>query len=412
MMADPRPTVAEAQAQLLAVIRPGAARSIPLPEALGLILHEVITAPCDVPPHPNAAMDGYAVRAADMADATAAAPVRLPVIGVAAAGGGTPAPLATGTAMRIYTGGVIPLGADTVVRQEDTDLGMETVTITSARDVGRNVRPAGGDVRAGETPVPAGTVLTPARLGVLASLGAATVQIIPPPRIGILATGDELARPGEEALVRQGARLGNSNAVALAASVRAAGGVPVMLGPAPDDLSAIQNAVRPHLEALDMLVTTGGVSVGDRDLVRPALAGLGVTEHFHRVRLRPGGPTVFGTFANGMPWFGLPGNPVSTIVTFLLFVRPAIRQLLGHEEVLPTTLEVEVAEDVARDPMLELHQRCRLTARPGQRPLASLTGPQGSQLLTSMAAADALLVVPAGAGVVRAGEVLGAMVLG
>jgi molybdopterin molybdotransferase len=260
--------------------------------------------------------------------------------------------------------------------------------------------------------VPAGSILTPSRLGVLASLGAATVQVIPPPRIGILATGDELARPGEEALVRQGARLGNSNTVALAASVRAAGGVPVLLGPAADDLTAIRNAVRPHRDALDMLVTTGGVSVGDRDLVRPALAGLGVTEHFHRVRLRPGGPTVFGTFADGMPWFGLPGNPVSTMVTFLLFVRPALRRMLGHEEVLPTTIDVEVAEDVAHDPMLELHQRCRLTARPGQLPLASLTGPQGSQLLTSMAAADALLVVPAGEGVASGGSVMRAVVLG
>jgi molybdopterin molybdotransferase len=412
MMADPRPTVAEAQAELLAVLRPGPARSVPLAQALGLILQEVVTAPCDVPPHPNAAMDGYAVRAVEVTGAAAATPVRLPVAGVAAAGGGTPAPLAPGSAMRIYTGGVIPAGADTVVRQEDTDLGVETVTITSARDVLRNVRPAGGDVRTGDIPVPAGSVLTPARLGVLASLGAATVQVIPPPRIGILATGDELARPGEEALVRQGARLGNSNAVALAASVRAAGGVPVMLGPAADDLTAIRDAVRPHLDALDMLVTTGGVSVGDRDLVRPALAGLGVTERFHRVRLRPGGPTVFGTFPDGMPWFGLPGNPVSTMVTFLLFVRPAIRRLLGHAEVLPAMIEVEVAEDVARDPTLELHQRCRLTARPGQLPLASLTGPQGSQLLTSMAAADALLVVPAGEGVAAGGSVMRAVVLG
>jgi molybdopterin molybdotransferase len=412
MTADPRPTVAEAQAQLLAMIQPGAARSVPLAEALGLVLHDAVTAPCDVPPHPNAAMDGYAVRAAAIAGATPVTPVQLPVAGVAAAGGGTPAPLAPGTAMRIYTGGVIPAGADTVVRQEDTDLGVETVAITSPRDAFRNVRPAGGDVRAGAIPVPAGAVLTPARLGVLASLGAATVQVIPPPRIGILATGDELARPGEEALVRQGARLGNSNTVALAASVRAAGGVPVLLGPAADDLTAIRNAVRPHRDALDMLVTTGGVSVGDRDLVRPALAGLGVTEHFHRVRLRPGGPTVFGTFADGMPWFGLPGNPVSTMVTFLLFVRPALRRMLGHEEVLPTTIDVEVAEDVAHDPMLELHQRCRFTARPGQLPLASLTGPQGSQLLTSMAAADALLVVPAGAGVTSGGSVMRAVVLG
>jgi molybdopterin molybdotransferase len=314
--------------------------------------------------------------------------------------------------MRIYTGGIVPAGADTVVRQEDTDLGRETVSITATRDARRNVRPAGGDVREGAVAVATGSILTPARLGVLASLGAATVTVIPPPRIGILATGDELARPGEEALVRQGARLGNSNAVSLAASVHLAGGVPVLLGPAVDDIPAIQHAVRPHLDSLDALITTGGVSVGDRDLVRPALAGLGVREHFHRVRLRPGGPTVFGRFPSGMPWFGLPGNPVSTMVTFLLFVRPAIRRMLGHQDLLPTTIDVEVGEDIARDTTLELYQRCTLTTWPGQLPLASLTGPQGSQLLTSMAVADALVVVPAGEGVVKAGEVLGAMVLG
>jgi molybdopterin molybdotransferase len=410
-MTDLRPTVSEAQGQILAAVRPGSSQVVPLADALGLILTASVAAPCDVPPHPNAAMDGYAVRAAELAGASVTAPLRLPVVGTAAAGGGTPAPLPPGAAMRIYTGGVVPEGADTVVRQEDTDLGLEAVAIRSARDALRNVRPAGGDVRSGDVPVPVGSVLTPARLGVLASLGAGTVGVIPPPRVGILATGDELARPGEETLVRQGARLGNSNAVSLAASVRLAGGIPVLLGPAPDDISAIQDAVHPHLDRLDVLITTGGVSVGDRDLVRPALGALGVTEAFHRVRLRPGGPSVFGIFPSGLPWFGLPGNPVSTMVTFLLFVRPAIRRMLGHEDVLPTTIDVEVAEEVARDPMLDLHQRCRLTARPGQLPLASLTGPQGSQLLTSMAAADALLVVPAGEGVVRVGVVLGAILL-
>lgn len=411
-MTDLRPTVAEAQAQILAAIRPGSAQVVPLADGLGLILTASVAAPCDVPPHPNAAMDGYAVRAAEIAGASATAPLRLPVVGTAAAGGGTPAPLPPGAAMRIYTGGVVPEGADTIVRQEDTDLGRDAVEIRSVRDVHRNVRPAGGDVRSGDVPVPVGSVLTPARLGVLASLGAATVQVIPPPRVGILATGDELARPGEEALVRRGARLGNSNAVSLAASVRLAGGIPVLLGPVRDDVTAIQNAVQPHLDALDALITTGGVSVGDRDLVRPALAGLRVTELFHRVRLRPGGPTVFGTFPSGTPWFGLPGNPVSTMVTFLLFVRPAIRRMLGHTEVLPATIDVALAEEVARDPVLELHVRCTLTSRPGQLPLASLTGPQGSQLLTSMAAADALLVVTAGEGVAAGGSVMRAVVLG
>ncbi len=411
-MPDLRPTVAEAQAQLLAHIPPGAERRMALDEALGLILMEAIAAPCDVPPHPNAAMDGYAVRAAEIAGATAASPVRMPVLGTAAAGGGIPAPLPPGAAMRIYTGGIVPVGTDSVVRQEDTDLGRDTVAITSIRDALRNVRPAGGDVRAGVVPVPVGSVLTPARLGVLASLGAESVAVIPPPRVGILATGDELARPGEAALVRQGVRLGNSNAVSLAASVRSAGGIPILLGPAVDDVMAIQEAVLSQRESLDVLITTGGVSVGDRDLVRPALAALGVTEAFHRVRLRPGGPTVFGRFPSGTPWFGLPGNPVSTMVTFQLFVRPAIRRLLGHQDVQPTTIDVEVAEEVARDATLELYQRCTLTTRPGRRPLASLTGPQGSQLLTSMALADALLVVPAGEGVAAGGSVMRAVVLG
>lgn len=395
-MTDSRLTVRAAQAAILARVRRGHPTTWPLLQAAGLVLAEGAVAPVDVPPHLNAAMDGYAVRAADVAGATAEEPVDLPVAGIAPAGGGIPPALAPGTAMRIFTGGIIPRGADTVIRQEDTDRGAATVRIHSVRDLHRHLRPAGGDVAAGSVPVPAGSRLTPARLGLLASIGRSTVEVIPPPRVGILVTGDELAAPGEEALVRHGERLGNSNATTLHAAVEAAGGRPVLLGVARDEASAIETLLRPALAEVDLLITTGGVSVGDRDLVRATLATLGAEECFHRLRLRPGGPVVFGLLPGGQPWFGLPGNPVSALVTFLLLVRPAIRQLLGRTPAVAELLAVAAAEEIAPDPVLELYLRCRLTERPGQPPLAHLTGAQGSQILTSMADADALIVVPPG----------------
>lgn len=405
-MTDPRLTVAAAQAAVLAHVRRGPASRLPLLQAAGLVLADGPVAPVDVPPHVNSAMDGYAVRAADVADATADRPTELPVMGIAPAGGGIPPALAPGTAMRIFTGGIIPDGADTVIRQEDTNRGATTVRIRSVRDLGRHLRPAGGDVAAGGIPIPTGSRLIPSRLGVLASIGVTTVAVIPPPRVGILVTGDELAAPGEEELVRRGTRLGNSNATTLYAAVAACGGAPVLLGVARDEAAAIEARLRPALPTIDLLITTGGVSVGDRDLVRPTLASLGAIEIFHRVRLRPGGPVVFGQFPDGPHWFGLPGNPVSAMVTFLLFVRPAIRTMLGWTTALTALLPVELAEAVTADPELELYLRCRLTERPGHRPRAHLTGGQSSQVLTSLAGADALIVVPPGAGTIDPGSEL------
>lgn len=406
MTTNHRLTVQEGQAAVLALVRRGPATELPLLQAAGLVLADGPVSPVDVPPHDNSAMDGYAVRASDLAGVTADRPVELPVTGTASAGGGIPPALVPGTAMRIYTGGIIPAGADMIIRQEDTDLGTHTVRIRSVRDLGRHVRPAGGDVRTGSVPVPAGSLLTPARLGILASIGVAKVAAIPPPRVGILVTGDELAAPGEEELVRQGARLGNSNAATIHAAVQAAGGNPVLLGIARDDAASIAARLDGVLPDLDLLITTGGVSVGDRDLVRPTLASLGMVEIFQRLRLRPGGPVVFGEFPGGPPWFGLPGNPVSALVTFLLLVRPAIRTILGLTPALPPRLTVELAAAITADPDLELYLRCRLTTRPGKRPLAHLAGGQSSQLLTPMAEADALLVVPPGGGKIEAGTEL------
>ncbi len=408
-MSDTRRSVAEARSIVLEAVRRGAPRQVALEAAAGLVLAEAPVAPVDVPAHPNAGMDGYAVRAADVVAAGPGLPVRLPVAGVSPAGGGTPPALAPGTAMRIYTGGVVPAGADSVIRQEDTDRGAAMVTITATRDLGRNVRPAGGDVRAGEAPVPAGTVLTPARLGVLASLGVETVAVFPPPRVGILSTGDELAGPGEAALVRQGERLGDSNAVALVAAVRAAGGQPIRLGPVRDDPAALRSALVPHLPELDLLLTTGGVSVGDRDLVRGVLAELGAVEAFHRVRLRPGGPTVFGMLPGDLPWLGLPGNPVSTLVTFTLFALPALRRMLGRTPAVPPVVRVALAEPVAPDAVLELHLRATLAHREGEPAVAHLTGLQGSQVLTSMARADVLLRIPPGTAELAAGTLVEAV---
>lgn len=356
-------------------------------------------------------MDGYAVCAEDVANASATSPVTLTVVGTIAAGSPTTRRLVRGEAMRIMTGAPVPAGADTVIRVEDTDAGTSSVRIAASRDVLRNVRPRGEDLAPGAIAVARGDELQPGHIGVLASVGCAEVPVFGRPRIAVLASGDELVDVDrfDEVAADGGAggKIVTSNTYSLEAAVELAGGIAVSLGFVSDDPIAL----RDRLAGLDcdFLLTTGGVSVGEFDFTRSVLAELGATHRFWRVRIRPGAPVGFGLLQD-IPWLGLPGNPVSTLVTFELFARPAIRKMLGHARVHRQTVPVRMAENVDISGTLTHFLRAEVR-RDDTELVARLTGPQGSGLLTSMARANALLVVPPDRPHVSAGELVAAMLL-
>jgi molybdopterin molybdotransferase len=313
------------------------------------------------------------------------------------------------------TGAPIPDGADSVIRIEDTDRGVEQVLIYDARDAGRNVRPRGEDLSLGALALEAGTVIGPAQLGVLASVGAATIAVHRRPRVGVLATGDELVLVDGFDDVRAGRRIVSSNSYTIRAAVSLAGAEVVDLGIAPDDREKLRAKLEQAREDnCDLLLTSGGVSVGTFDYTRQVLRELGAAMRFWRVKIRPGGPLGFG-FLDGMPWLGLPGNPVSAMVTFELFARPMIRRLIGAANPFPRTFDVILDDEVSIAAPLTHLFRVVLQQPSNGLPHARLTGPQGSGLLTSMARADALLVVPLeqfGRGPVAPGTMLRAVPLG
>ena len=308
-------------------MHPLGAESVSLDAAFGRVLAADITAPIELPPWDNASMDGYAVRAQDMLTASPESPARLNVVGTIAAGMSVTAALRGGEAFRIMTGAPVPAGADSVVRVEDTDAGTRSVSIVSARDANRNVRPRGEDIMAGDIAGRVGDVLHPGLIGLVASLGYGSVSVTRRPRVAILASGDELVDVDEFDQVRAGRRIVSSNSYSLIAAIQEAGAVPLSLGRVGDDPVAIRDRLA-GVEC-DLLITTGGVSVGEFDHTRSVLAELGAEHRFWRVKIRPGAPVGFGVW-RGRPWLGLPGNPVSTLVTFELFARPAIRKMLGH----------------------------------------------------------------------------------
>jgi molybdopterin molybdotransferase len=383
------------------------AEQLPLTDAAGRVLAEDIVASLQLPPWDNASMDGYAVRAADLGTPSPDAPVALRVSGTIAAGGAAPGPLRPGHAMRIMTGAPVPSGADSVVRVEDTDASTDVVRIHSARDAGRNIRPRGEDIMEGDVAARIGDSLHAGNIGFLASLGRGTVAVVRRPRVAILASGDELVDVDRFDEVKAGRRIVTSNSYSLIAAVSAAGGIPVSLGHVGDDPSAI----RERLSASDgdLLLTTGGVSVGEFDHTRSVLAELGAQHRFWRVRIRPGAPIGFGVYRD-RPWLGLPGNPVSTLVTFELFARPAIRKMLGHRLLFRRPVPVRLAEPVTISAPLTHFLRARIEHSPDGM-LARLTGPQGSGLLSSMARADALLIIPPDRTRAEAGEVVAALLI-
>jgi molybdopterin molybdotransferase len=398
----------EAALRILEDVRRQPAVRIPLDDALGLVLAQDVTSPLDIPAWTNSAMDGYAVRADDVRGATAERPVRLQVVEELPAGRFPTRAIGAGECSRIFTGAPLPEGADSVIRQEDTDEGKDVVSIVRDRDAGVNFRLVGEDVRKGDTVLSAGATLGPAHLGVLASLAVAHPLAYRRPRVAILGSGDEIADIDQPEEILSGRKIASSNTHTLIALVRLAGGEPINLGIAKDS----PESFRTHLERArdaDLLVTTAGISVGEHDYVRSVLEEMGVTHRFWKLRMRPGAPVGFGLLGD-VPWIGLPGNPVSTMVTFELFVRPAIRAMAGHPLPFRRSVRVRAAAPISLKPKLQHFLRAVVT--PVADGLdARLTGPQGSGILTSMVKANALLIVPEGQHETPVGAGLDAIVL-
>lgn len=404
-------TPAEAARQIVTDLAPLPPIRRPLRDALDLVLAEDVTSPIDVPAWDNSAMDGYAVRAADVRGATTDRPIVLPVTESVPAGAVPTRSVGAGEAIRIFTGAPLPDGADSVIRQEDTDGGVDAVAVRDDRDAGRNLRRRGEDIVRGAVVLSAGTQLGPAQLGVLASIAHATPLVHPAPEVAFLSSGDELVDLDQAPEILSGRRIASSNSYTIQALIRRAGAVPRDLGLARDT----EESLRQHLgraTGAHLLVTSAGVSVGEHDLVRRVLEASGGNLRFWRVAMRPGAPLGFGTL-HGVPWLGLPGNPVSTMVTFELFVRPAIRRLAGHARPFRRTVPVTLREPVTLGPRLRHFLRAVVSSPrgPDDQRDAVLTGPQGSGILTSMTRANALIIIPPDRPSVAAGERLDALLL-
>jgi molybdopterin molybdotransferase len=401
-------TAADAARRILTEVRRQPALRLPLDDALDGVLAEDIVSPLDIPAWTNSAMDGYAARGEDVRGASEEHPVRLRVIEHIPAGAFPTRPLGPGEVARIFTGAPLPQGADTVIRQEDTDQGAETVTIVRDRDVGVNIRRAGEDIARGRTVLAAGTALGPAHLGVLASLAVSHPLVYRRPRVAILGSGDEIVDVDQPEEILSGRKTASSNTHTLLALVRQSGGEPINLGIARDTPANLREHLERALDA-DLLVTTAGISVGEHDYLRPVLEELGADLRFWTLRMRPGAPVGFGLLER-VPWVGLPGNPVSTMVTFELFVRPAIRKMCGHALPFRRSVPVRTAEPIRLKPKLQHFLRGIVRETPDGLE-ARLTGPQGSGILTSMVLANALLVVPEGQFETPAGATVEAIVL-
>ena len=406
----PTMTPAEAAMIILGHCQPIPPERRPLRDALDAVLAEDVSSPIDLPAWDNSAMDGYAVRSADLKETA----TELDVIETIPAGQFPRRALGPGEAARIFTGAPLPQGADTVIRQEDAASGAGSngkVTIRSAPAAGgggggaaKNVRRRGEDIRKGAVVLPAGTALGPAQLGVLASIACDAPLVHRPARVAFMGSGDEIADLDQKQEILAGKKVASSNSYTLDALIRRAGADARNLGIARDSKESMREHLRGAAGA-DLLVTTGGVSVGEHDLMRAVLQELGGELKLWRIAMRPGAPVGFGLLA-GKPWIGLPGNPVSTMVTFELFARPAIRRLQGQALPFRRTRPVTVRDQITLGPRLRHYLRA--IVEEGQ---ALLTGPQGSGILTSMALANALLIVPADMPTVPPGTALQALML-
>jgi molybdopterin molybdotransferase len=398
-------SVATAQQRLLEKVGVLTPEVVSLDAALGRILAETVSSQSDLPGFDNSAMDGYAVRASDIARASASEPATLPVVGESRAGA-LPGAHAAGTAMRIMTGAPMPEGADTVVRQEDTRRDGAMVLIEVATGLGTSVRPRGADIRRGDEVILPGQALTSVDVGVAAALGHDRLLVGARPRVALLATGDELVPAGT---APGPAHLVDSNSPMLTAAVREAGGIPTFLGIARDSKASLRELLQ-AASASDLVVSSAGVSVGDHDWVREVVAELGTISTW-RVAMRPGKPVLIGRIGNAV-FIGLPGNPVSSSVTFELFARPVIRRMQGARELQRRRIRVRLGEAMSKPAALETYSRAVLhTSDDDELAIAHSSGDQGSSMLQSLTRADCLVVLPAGPEVVEAGTVVEAIPL-
>lgn len=380
---------------MLEAVGPLPVQSATLREARGLVLAEDVTAPHDIPPFANSAMDGYAVIAADVAEA----PVTLRVLEDVPAGSTPSMEVVSGAAIKIMTGAPLPAGADAVVKVEDTDGGSEDVVINAAAPVGTAVREAGGDIAAGTLVLKAGTRLTAPHLGVLASIGVAFPKVRRRPTVALMSTGDEVVPP-ETATLDPG-KIRDTNRPSLQAALEDFGAVVVDYGIVPDDAEALNKTLGHAARNADVVVTSGGVSMGEYDLIKQELAELGTVD-FWKVAMQPAKPFAFGSLG-GTPLFGLPGNPVSVFVAFEQFLRPALLHMMGAHLLFRPRLAAVAGEELSTDPEKTVFVRASVQ-RSDAGLVASKSGGQQSNVLTALATADAFAVVPRGVGTVAAGD--------
>ena len=381
-------SVEEALKTILENIRPLDCENVPITSALGCAIGESIVSGRTIPPLANSAMDGYAVVAGDTAFASKTKPVVLDVLEDVPAGKVATQPIRNGQAIRIMTGAPLPEGANAVVRVEDTEAQGGRVKIFVAAAPGLDIREAGEDVKTGELVISKGSILRAAEIGMLAALGRSYVSVHQRPVVAVVSTGDELVEvdetPGPGKIV-------NSNGYSLAALVLEAGGIPLQVGIARDNREDLLAKFRAASRA-DIVISSGGVSVGDYDLVKDIMAEIGSRIQFWRVAMRPGRPLAFGLL-EGKPLFGLPGNPVSSMVSFEQFIRPSILKMRGYSNIYRRVVLAEITEGYKKKQGLKYFLRARVEFRDG-RYIASLTGEQGSGILKSMVLANGLVVLP------------------
>jgi molybdopterin molybdotransferase len=403
-------SVEEALERVLSYVRVLDGEEKPILQCLGQVLDEEVISSIDIPPADNSAMDGYAIRAEDATGAAPSSPVYLNVIGEVKAGDIAKEEVGTLSALRIMTGAPIPRGADSVVQFEDTDEALRyerppfQIGILHQVTKGQNVRRSSEDIARGQLVLKKGTVLRPAEVGVLASLGKETARVIRRPLVAILATGDELVALGRP--LPQG-KIYNSNSFSIAAQVLRYGGLPQIMGIGRDQIKDITDKLKGALSA-DMLLTSGGVSMGNYDVVKDVLAEQGEIS-FWTVRMKPGKPLAFGTI-KGIPHLGLPGNPVSSMITFELFARPAILKMMGKKNFSKPTIKATLDGRIRNTDGRRIFARATVS-REGDRYLARVTGPQGSGILTSMSRANGLVIVPEDVDAVEQGETVKVLML-
>jgi molybdopterin molybdotransferase len=389
-----------ALSQILAAIRPLGMEKVNLLDALGRVIGEDIVASRPVPPKDNSAMDGYALRSEDIYGASRERPVVLNVIEDIPAGAIPQKRVGQGQAARIMTGAPVPEGADAVTRMEDTEKDAQTVRIFVEVPAGQDIRLAGEDVRPGETVISRGDMIRPAEIGMLAALGRAFISVHQKPLVAILATGNELVDVDENPSPWQ---IISSNSYALAAQVLDCGAIPLQIGIAKDTREDLTAKLKSALRA-DLIISSGGVSVGDYDLVKDIMKEVGNRMQFWQVAMRPGKPLAFGAL-DGVPLFGLPGNPVSSMVSFEQFVRPSILKMMGHRNLFRRTIQAVLTESIDKKKGTRHFIRARITFEDGRYRAVS-TGEQGSGILKSMVQANGLIVLPDDAASVKAGAMV------